>query len=662
MGIGKDRSLDELFVRTVYVLIPLALAEKSSYSNNAKELLLSLFQIGLGWAPTQASPFKRFPILQELVMSHDAGRRSLGLEMCEKWLSDFGGFRVIGAEYQGAKPPVEFWRPTTYNEIFDCWRQGLQFLRAEMKGFEIDDSNEAVKILVNAAHRFVHFEALADEILDILFELAGDKKTDIKPLIEIVIRQQSKFNDSPEKILSRIRMLDKLLTGTSLWERTCRYVLYTNWEEERILRGEIQQQSKLPDIRVRELAKEYMKDFTVFSEYLPKLVKANGYKLRALGEQCGKLAEETFDEPIINHIQAGNPIKNGLFLGGYLSGICSHNVLRYENLIRRLLLNEISRKISIDCISKLTEPIIRDMLSLFDNGQLGPEAFEGFAFTHKTASLSEDLFHQLIFALLRRGDDASLNICLQHTHNYYFGETATGNFPEDLIYKVLITLPSENNRDQMYGYYWDITARGFLKEYPERTMELFNTIMRDIERVSRYGNSIEIAILADDIVKEYPNETWKTVSGLLLSEGNDRYKLIHWLSDTGFEEMPKHGAIRYMPAKKIIEWVNLDKEKRLWLIENVLAKTLDIDEGGQLTQLYIEEYCDDIHLANNLCGHFILEGWSGPDSNYLSKKRDAARHWMSEISSPRIQAWLGKYIAYLSDRIERAIIEEEREF
>ena len=652
---------DELFVRAIYVLIPMALAENTGYSNNAKGTLIGLFGIR-GLAATQAEPSIRFPILQELVKSNDASRRALGLDICEEWLRTYGGSRMVGPEYQGLKPAIEFWRPKTYGQLFDYWRKVLHFLHNEMEGFNVDDQNRAAEILINACDGFVQFKEMTDEVMDILFDLAGDKGRDHKPLIQLVIRLQNRYKQtSDKKIPSRIRQFDKLLTGSSLWERTRRYILFTNWQEDRSFREE-DTQTRSPDKRVRALAKEYIVNLAVFSEHLPKLVKATGYKLRALGEQCGKLADESFDETITNYTQGGNQINNGLFLGGYFSGICSHNILRYENLARRLLQNETTRKISIDCISKLTEPIIRDMLALFDNGQLEPEAFQGFAFTRKTASLSEDLFQQLILALLHRGDDASLNVCLQHTHNYYFGEAATGDFPENLIYKVLITLPSENNRDQMYGYYWDIASRGFLKEYPERTMELFNTIMKDIERVSRYGNSIEIANLADDIVKEYPNETWKTVSGLLFSEGNDRYKLIHWLSDTGFEEMPKHGAIRYMPAKKIIEWVNLDKEKRLWLIEHVLPKTLDIDEGGQLTQLYIEEYCDDIHLTNNLCGHFILGGWSGHESNYLSKKRDAARHWMSEISSPRIQAWLGKYIAYLSDRIERAIIKEEREF
>ena len=660
--LGKIAVWDELFVRAVYVLIPMAVAENANYTNNSKGTLVGLFNIR-GLATTQAEPSKRFPILEDLIRSNDASRRTLGLEICEEWLQSHGGSRMVGPEYQGLKPAIELWRPKTYGEIFNYWRQVLRFLHVEMKGFNVADQNRTAEILIDAAGGFIHFKEMTDEVMDILFDLAGNKEIDRKPLIQFVIRQQHRYNQaSDNKILTRIRQLDRLLTGSSLWERTRRYILFTNWQEDRTFRGEEHKQTRLPDKRVRDLAKEYMTDLALFSEYLPKLVKANGYKLSALGEECGKLAEEKFDEPIIKYIETGNPINNGRFLGGYLAGVRTHNIMRYENLIRRLLQNETTSKISVDCISKLTEPIIRDMLSLFEDRQLGPEAFEGFAFTHKTTSLSEELFQQLIMALMRRADDTSINVCMQHVHNYYFGENATGDFPEDLIFKLLSTVPSDNNRDQMYGFYWDITARGFLKKHPDRKMQLFNKIMSDMESISRYGNTGEIANLADDIVEEHPYETWKIVSELLLSEGHDRYKLIYWLCDTGLDEMPKHGAIRYMPAKDIIEWTNADKEERCWFIERVLPKTLDIDEGGQLTRLYIEIFCEDDNLASSLREHFIIGGWSGYKSLYLSKKRDAARRWMSEISSPRIQIWLGKYIAYLNDHIEVVIMEEEREF
>ena len=642
---------DDLFVRAAHVLIPMALAENARNSNNSEGTLVGLFNIR-GLATTEAEPSKRFPILEELLRSNDTSRRALGLEMCEEWLQTHGGSRMVGPEYQGLNPAIEFWRPKTYGQLFDHWRQVLRFLHAEMQRFDATDRNRIAEILIKAASGFMSFKAMADEVMDILFKLAQDKEINRKPLVLFVIQQLRKFNNEPDKkILSRIRQLDKLLTGTSLWERTSRHILSADWKE-----------SKLSDNRVRNLAKEYVKDLTVFSEHIPRLVKASGHRLSDLGEECGKLAEEKFDEAIIHYIESGSPDNNARFLGGYLAGVRTHNAIRYENLIRRLLHNKTTRDLAIGCISKLTVAIIRDMLALFEDRQLEPMAFEGFAFTQRTTCLSDDLFQQIITALLRRTDDNSINTCMQHVDNYYFGEDSTGDFPEDLIFRVLSTLPSDHNRSQMYGYYWDKIAKGFIEKYPNRKMELFNKIMRDTGSLSRYGNTAEIANLADDIVKEHPYDTWKIVSELLISEERDRYELIDWLTDSGFEDMPKHGPIRYMPAEDIIEWTNTDKENRCLLIERALPKTLDTDASGLLTRLFIEGFCDDDDLASSLVGHFLIGGWSGPDSHYLSKKRDAARRWMSEISSPRIQIWLGKYIDYLNHSIEEAIMEEEREF
>ena len=655
---------DELFVRAVYVLIPMALAENSSHSNNSKGLLLSLFQVGLGWAPTQAPPSERFRILRELVMSDDASRRSLGLEMCEQWLSDSSDSRIVGAEYQGAKPPIEFWRPETYGEMFDYWSQGLQFLRTEMKGLELVERNEAVKILVNAAYGFVHIEAVANEIMDILFELAEDIDIDRNPLIQFVIQHLSQSDDALDKtILNRIRQLDKVLTGTSLWERTIRYILSSSDQEDyKFSRGKVKE-SGLPGKRVKNLAEEYTKDLDVFSEYIPKLVSASGYRLSDLGKECGKLAMTEFDKPIINYIETGSDICNGQFFGGYLAGVCTHNVVRYENLLCRLLNNEATRKIAINCMrySGFTELIMQDMLALLKNRQLRAGDFEGFAFMKDTKGISDSLFQQVINTLLALADDASIKVCSEAVHSYYFGEATTGDFPEYLIFTILSKVPSNNRRDQMHGYYWEKIAKEFLKEHLHRKMELFNIILRDAGRISRYGNTRYVAELADDIVKDHPNESWKIISELLETEPKKRHQLISWMGDSGIGDTRKYGAIRNMPAEAIIDWVKADPDNRCWLIQGFLPKTLD-KTYGQLTHLFIEEFCDDAEISDSLFVYFLSGGRRGPESECLSGIRDAARHWMADISSPKIRVWLGKFIDFLNDQIEAVQIREEREF
>ena len=651
---------DELFTRAVNVLIPMALAENERHSNNSKGLLLSLFNVW-GDAATQAAPSKRFPILRDLVMSNDTSRRALGLEMCQHWLKTEGDF-ILGDEYQGLKPPIKFWCPKTYGEVFEYWRQVLRFLRVEMKGFNVTDRNRVADVLVTASENFVRIEAMAGEVMDILVELADDKDINREPLTRFVIRTIHRNTDHLDKtILARVRQLDKVLTGTSLWERTERYILHSTWQEGHVFHGGKRRESNLSS---KHLAGEYMRDVTAFSEHLPKLVRASGYRLPELGMECGKLAESKFDEELLRHIESGHTGINGFFVSGYFSGLRSQDEKRWETLLHRLLQNRVTRKIAIDCMwhSGFTESLLRDMLILLKEEKIDSTAFAGFAFRQDQDTISDHLFQEIITTLLRRPDETSVNVCTRLVYDYYFDEGGSEDFPESLVFDVLtrLTLTEADNLMVMSRVMSEI-ARGFLQKHPNRKIDLFKEITRNMRRISRYVNT-DIANVADNIVKDHPRETWETVSEFLVSESENRYKLIHWLGDTGSEDRPKHGAINHMPAEDIIDWIKADVDGRRRLIQRVLPKTLNENADGRLTRLFIEEFCGDDHVASSLFGHFYTGGWSGPESDYLSRKRDAARQWLKEIPSVKIQLWLGKYIDYLNGRIEVAKIREEREF
>lgn len=656
---------DSLFIRAISVLIPMVLAENAKNSNNSKGLLLSLFGIGLGWAPTQAPPSKRLPILQNLVRSTDAGRRALGLELCRQWLKTYGGHRMIGAEYQGLKPPIEFWRPETYGEVFDYWRQVLRFLCDEMKGFGVIDRNQAASVLVDAAKGLIHIGNMSSEVIDILFELASDAEINRKPLTQFVIWESRQNNEGLNNAtLKKIHQLDKLLTGESLWERTNRYILHTNWDEDYTFHGEEYKELTLPSKRVRELAKVYMNNFNVFSEHLGKLVRENGHRLPEFGAECGKLATPQFDETVLSHIQSDNNDVNGVFIGGYLAGLRTHDAARWEAHLHRLLYNKDVRQIAIECIwrSGFTESLIRSMLTLLKEGELTSRAFDRFVFDQELNSIEEALFQEIITTLLQVSDNSSVSICIQLVQNYYFNKKPSSEFPERLVFEVLTAAPPTEKQDHRYGYCWGKVAENFLKRHPNQSITLLTEILTSRRRISHYGNSDYIAKTADKIVIAYPKESWKIVSELLASKIENRYEIICWLGDTGFEDTPHKGTISYMPAKEIINWIKEDLEERLWLIREILPKTLDQNAGDQLTYLFIEEFCDDDKMASSLFAHFHMGGWSGNESNYLARKRDSARRWMSEISSIKIQLWLGKFIDYLNNRIEVAQIQEERGF
>jgi hypothetical protein len=111
-----------------------------------------------------------------------------------------------------------------------------------------------------------------------------------------------------------------------------------------------------------------------------------------------------------------------------------------------------------------------------------------------------------------------------------------------------------------------------------------------------------------------------------------------------------------------MEWVKEKPKMRVPLITRCLPKNFDVEHGGELTRLFVEAYSDGDDASGRLISHFWCGGYSGPESMYRSNQREEARKWLSEIDSPKIRAWLMKYIAYLSETIERAQISEERSF
>ncbi len=656
---------DNLFVRAVNVLIPMALAENAGNSNNSKGLLCGLFQIGVGWAPTQASPEKRFPLLQSLVQSADDSRRALGFELCEQWLSTHGGSRIIGAEYQGLKPAIKFWRPKTYDEIYNSWKKVLHLIRTELGGFSASVRNQAAKVVINSAHGLIEIKNMADEVLEILFDLAKDPEIFKKPLTQFVISMRWQRNDKlPKKITTKLEQLDQLLTGKSFWEKFNRFVLHTNWDEDYTFRGEEFVEVNVPAKHVEELAAEFMGDINQFSKHLVKIIREEGHRLTQFGFECGKLASPGYNKILFSQFETCTDDINGNFVSGYLKGLRSHDEETWHSQLLQFLHSEATRKVAIDCIgqSGFTEPIVREMLLLLKNNKITPYAFSRFIFRQHKDEIEENLIQEILSELLRHPDKSSIGICTELVQDYYFDKDSSGDFPEELIFNVLSVIPPEKKQNQMYGYYWSIIATKFLSRHPGRSLELFSHILGNMQRISGFGHSSYITKIANEIVIANPHDSWALISRHLLSDSKNRFEVINWLSDDGFEDNPKKSVTSYIPSQKIIDWAKENTEERLWIVKQILPKTLDKDGGGLLTLQFIEEFSDYDDTSIGLYWHFWTGGWSGYESQYLERKRDVARHWLGQAPSVKIQIWLEKYIEHLNNRIEIAQISEEREF
>lgn len=229
----------DLFSRAANMLVRMSLAGNDDASNAAKNSLHILSKIGLGWAPTEATPDQRFAVIEELLRGNDDAKRCLGLDLCTTWLGDCGGkcisrqkqhalkptaefwkqktTFIAGKEIVVLMPTVEFWRPTTYGDLYDCYRKAWRFLWEETRGWQETARRRANSILIESASGMLLFSTLADQVVTTLFEIAKDPATDQAELTaQVLYVQQAKLSLS---IISRVKALDRMMKHASLWER-----------------------------------------------------------------------------------------------------------------------------------------------------------------------------------------------------------------------------------------------------------------------------------------------------------------------------------------------------------------------------------------------------------------------------------------------------------
>jgi hypothetical protein len=247
---------------------------------------------------------------------------------------------------------------------------------------------------------------------------------------------------------------------------------------------------------------------------------------------------------------------------------------------------------------------------------------------------------------------------------YYCNDKAQVSLPKDLAYRLLEAgITEREDRDGMREYYWHRIANQYRKQYPERDMELLAVMLKHFDQMSRIRRHNDASQVADEIVRKHPKDAWKLITQALEGDKKHAYEIVSWLGEMGFEDSPKAGALRLLDPQDVIDWTGDAPDKRVALMYHALPKSLDQDDGGTVTRLFIEAFSDLDKVGPALISHFMYGGgWSGPKSEYLARKRDKARKWLSETTSAKIQTWLMQYIEALSADIESAQIGEEREF
>lgn len=664
-ALEKIAAWEDTCSRVIRVLCRMSIAENAKNSNNSTGLFCGLFHV---MAPTQAPASIRLPLIEELLDNSDPHYRTLGLTACGQWLDTRGYTRIVGAEYQGLRPRINFWVPKTYGELWGYWKSAWELLFKKTRGWPTNERSLANKQLIESAAGLLRVKTLAPIVLKALFDLAKDTATDTSQLTSFVISTLRFREDSLEKyVVNRLKILDRQITGTSLLSRITRYVLNTTWDEDYRVHKDKVIDEVLPIKKRRQLVKELSSKPSDLYQLLPKLAGAEGHKLYEFAKE---IASSAHSSALLSRLVVCQrkllPEMKTQFIGGYFSGVREIDRKVWEKEVLALLNSKVLREVGIDVIlrSGYSEKITKKLISLFEQRHISPRGFSRLGWSAAENEVSSGTAEGAIRALLSKGTRETSESAIELLHHYYLNKERPRALPELLTYRALTSrgLFTSKTTNTMVGYYWYEVAKIFRSQCPKFDIKLFNHILRNVKDL--YGGKVGDypSKMADAIARDNPQETWKIVEKLLAAKSPRSYSVRYWLTDSGFDDKPNRGSITNFPPDVVMSWVRKAPKQRAPIIASCLPKTLNAAEGGLLTKMFIETYSNETRMSGHLISHFWTGSWTGPESSYLSKKRDEARTWLSDAAESNLRSWLLNYIDYLNKRVAESEIREEREF
>lgn len=654
------------FVRVIRMLARLARKENSNYSNNATGTLSGLFHIGPEFSATETSPTERLPAMLEMFQAGDDDLKRMGLKVAKAALRTSGGLRIVGAEYQGIKERARLWRPDTYGEWWDEYRRYWDCLVNETRKWGDDLRKEANSAIIEATAEQLQVASHAEMVLSVLEQLVTDQVTDMRVVSHFII-QRRRWNRDDRSVSFRLRRLDARFARRSLESRFQRYVLYTTWEEwsDYQVQDEAHERTR-PRMLVRALAGRVARKDEAFDRLLSVILTSNSETaaLSYFGEHlCLADADYRRLERLLS--VEGSTTQ---CLGGYLYGLKKRDEARWRDILLRLLRNVATAKLGADLVWRtgFNVEVLDAWLDAFECGWIAAGGFRCLGYGKSWEAVPTDRMVRLLTLLSEREDPTSAYMLIDLLGDILVKEIWP--IDSDFVYKAVTSqahFEESQRHDTTRSYHWHNVCERLVARDSQKAIPLLDVLLRQMRNDHGLSYDHYIAPLAQALCRIKSAEAWDVVASHLLSAAPKwRGDVMNWLKGGigGFGDgknlIP---PIAEFPLQAILDWIAQDPEDRSSMIAHCAPYSLDDEYGGALTRALLAKYRNVDGVLGGISANFHSGGWSGPESQYLRKKRERLRVWLGKGFELNVVSWIEDEITRLDRQIESSEISEERE-
>lgn len=656
-----------IFEESAWCLMLMASAENESYSNNATGLFAQLFRVSL--SGTEADFGLRLRLLRSAMELGDINVDKAIIKALEASINTYGGSRIIGAEHQGTKAPLQEWQPKLWQEIFDYWDAVFEML---IKFVERNNENsqEAQIVIGRSIRGVIGYGRISmlDHAITRIVAINGRYWPEALDSIKTAFVHD--IQGMPEEGITALKDWLDLLSpdAANLAESLKIIVVNPPWEHKENEEGHY---IDVAANNAEELAVKLSSNIQDLVEHIPLLLSSEQKKTFVFGKRLAiesKNIDEFLGLVLVELERIKNP--NTSFPKGLLSGIHTNSINDWNRYLEEFLSREELIKFYPEmlCTGEMQSSHLSKLLMLIKEGYLRTDSVFVLSYGSVTAHLSSEDISYFCLALADI-DAESAWIALDIMFMYCFGNAE--KFVENraplrtLVTKVCLDYRIKSRHSDMY-HWEEVTKKLLVTEGLPFCKDICRQIIAASNGNLEYGDISDfVKPLLQDMMQSYGKDIWPIFSEAIISTNSEQLYFLQLL----FEKLDKFtdtqpSIFSLLPMDLVISWCKENPE----IAPSFVAGAINIfeqDESGlkQPTALFVallENFGELPEVVSALSANLGTKQWSDSLVPYLESEKNALITLLQHRSK-RVKSWAQKYIAYLEKSIEyESMLDAER--
>lgn len=646
-----------LFMKSAYCLLQLSSAENETWSNNATGIFSQLFRIWL--SGTEAEPSQRLSVLNAAIDRHDIDVDRVILKALGNAISNHGGSRTIGAEYQGTKPPLVEWKPKIWQEIFDYWDSCFELLLL-LTDYTPEIGNEARDVIGRNIRGI--FSRGRISTIDRVIEHVVAKHGPYWPsaLTSLVHIQEYDLNNVPQEGLDALGRWFKRLTpeANDIEAQLLVMVVSPPWEHKQNEAGEY---IDIANINAEKLGADLSNDLSKVEQYLALLLSGNqrcafvfGYSLM----QDSAEAYEFLDKAILVLLE--QVIPNPTLLNGLLSKLFKLNPAKWSKYLERFHTDKRLHRFFPDLIKTgdITATSLNMLLGLIQANQIPEAMATNILYSNSSETISEADVGNFCIKLAEysdRGKWAALDVLFM----YCYGKNDRFLRVKDPMKYIVSNIPlhEKGNKGKRDLHQWATVVTNLLdSEGVDFSISITNQILNATSNGLDHSDIWSyIKKIVNLMISKSPKEIWALFSqAIVVASSMQRYWIQQIFEREDSLSNQQESIFCNLPLQLILDWCYQHPTIGPYFVARCINVFQIVEDKKTPSKIFIKLLEDFGHLKDlggEISANLSSKSWSGSLVPYLESDLLALTPLITH-QNQYVSEWVSKHISYLKQAIE----------